>query len=363
MIALAFVSAALPSVLALDEPYGDVVVGPYNVTTTVTVNHGSGGEVPWVKCKWETTNISENGYWMDDYMTGTGDDGTQVDPNLFSTKSIYYWAVVTDEDGVSTLDEIWADVYHPDGSFKYQIQLNHMLSPTDAVTYFDKVALENPTIMTYSSDKPYGYETNYTECRWELTNGVARIYWGMANISYCQPAGCYRVNVSASDMGSSYSADLVNNFWYVPTVGVDYDFTQVDYGNVDEDFEGNCPGNPYFNPGDLMPTVRNTGNVPVNLSIIQDDMNFGMSQVGGVDVWNVFYGARLGDVTHTRIDYEPEEEVTLPDILPLCTEMKLDFYILVDKGPLDTPYSGTMDITASMAGDPHDPFITPSQFT
>lgn len=360
-VVLMMALAITPGILA-EEPdmtYNQTETETTGMATSVTINQGEGHE-PWIKCKWETINPPDeenaSGYhYLDDDMVATG---IQIDPVLQGTKTVYYYALVTDYEGVGGVQHVYADVYHPDGQFKYQFELMNKLDTQTSLTVFEEVFANNPSIMQFSLLNPYGYYTNYTEAHEEIAQGEAYIWWGEADLSYCQPAGLYEVHTTAVDVGNLWATDLVNHFWYVPTIGVLYDTYNISYGEALVNVEKQCGGDYQMStPG--QPTVRNIGNVPIEFNITQDDMGFGLT---GAD-WNVRFGARLGSkIDGTQVNYDPYEVATLPDILPLCTLEKMDFFITVFKAPL-TSYSGSLTIGAHMFGDPAvTPYVTPSQF-
>jgi hypothetical protein len=363
MVVLAMVCASIPLALA-DEPThtpGFTVQGPYSVDTLVTVTGGGpGGEgsEPFVKVKWETTvPLGDPFPWLDDDEIACG---IQVDPCVGSDKLVYYYAVVTDPEGVADVANVYADIYHPDGDHKYQIELIHQLDRTDSLAIFEAVHANNPTILTYNNATFYDnwgnpHNMSYEEVQDELDQEEAFVWWGCAAINYCQPAGEYTVEVVAVDNANHWSLWLVNHFWYVPTVCVDYDFASVSYGSVNVGVPKQVGGDTTFGTA-AYPTVRNLGNVPVHFGINQDDMGFGMTG----PLWNVHFDFRLG-AYGTTIVYDPGELGISPDPLELCTLDKMDFSILVDKGP-SGDYTGTMGIWAYMFGDPHDPYPTPDQF-
>ena len=331
-ILIAMVSAFIPMVLA-DE-----------MSTGVTINED--GAKPFVKCKWEgTVGSGINQCWKEDDLTT---DEIQVDPSLDGDKTVYFFAICTSESGVDTIDHVYADVYHPDGTFKYQLELSHRIdsthdpaNPNPVLERFEAVASNNPSIITYNDALFRGKVVDYAEVYEEVLQGEADLWWGQDVVNYCQPAGCYDVKVNAVD-GNIWSDDLYNYFWYVPTVGVLYDFTNVNYGPVTIGVEKQAPGDQNMDTTPDYPTVRNIGNVPLVFDVEQNDMELG--ETGGVP--NVHYGARLGALG-TKVSYDPFVLTRIPNVLPLCTLEKLDFFILIDKAPNGaTGASGLMDIFA-----------------
>jgi len=75
-----------------------------------------------------------------EWITGTWDNDAvkpylQVNPSgvFGQSKTLQYLIVATDLDGYDDLSAAYADVYHPDGTFKYQVALSNVVSCTDNV--------------------------------------------------------------------------------------------------------------------------------------------------------------------------------------------------------------------------------------
>ena len=399
MVVLTMVLTALPTILAdecTDCLEDDLNEAEYpldaeDIETTATVagssggSGGTGGDVPTgnsapiIKAKWEydldvvinpedcdpfpCDGGCDAGNWEHDACPWT--PGLQVKPILGCSVLVGYYAVVTDPEGIGTVSAIYADIWHPDGSFKYQIQLLpiHVGDTAGAVAEWEHAVDCHNDLITYNGYDEY-------EIWDELHQGEAWIFYGEALISYCQPGGWYYVGVRGHDSFGAWSEYLFNKFWYIPTAAIEVDFDTLNYGTCV------ISSNKWIGGDDIMydtngkATVRNIGNTPVNLLVWQDDMQFGMTG----DSWNVIYDARLGAPTdNSYVSYEPFQTcdlmpgVYIPGTLDLCTKEKLDFSIHVYKGfPTDPytglplEYSGSMKLFAAMDGEPY--WLTPMPF-
>jgi hypothetical protein len=291
--------------------------------------------------------------------------GLQVKPILGKTVTVGYYAIVTDPNGVGTISHVYDDIWHPDGTFKYQIELfpvgfNTGYSNAEALAEWDHVTTHHSDIIKYLDIETYDNDEIYDE----LWQNLAYLYYGEAELSYCQPGGCYHVGVRAHDTYNTWCPYLYNTFEYIPTSAVELDFNTLNYGTL------TIPSSdPKWVGGDLdmltpaKPTVKNIGNTPVDLYVWQDDMQFG--QTAGA--WNVMFDARLGAPgTFDAVEYYPYQidtnypGVRIPGILPLCTENKLDFSIHAFKGMPGYTFTGKMDLYAFIDGMPI--WTTPSQF-
>ena len=368
------------------------------VSTTVTIAGGTGSgtggtgtvpgnDKPIIKCKWEydldfSVNINEcdipcpqcaehpDGKWIHDACCQL--DGLQVKPRLGKTVKVGYFAIVNDPNGVSTVEEVYADVWHPDGEFKYQVEMH----PVDEATakyewnhvkdcHFDLITF-NQDWITANGGEGFDYLWDIYD---EIDEGLAKLYYGEAPISYCQPGGFYTVGVRACDYFNDWSDFLWNQFWYIPTSAIDIDFNSIDYGTVIIDREQKVGGDTTFVQDDNKPTVRNIGNTPVTIYVWQDDMNFGDTynyQTNSYE-WNVEYDAQLTSNENNNVRYDPYENkdigrkgVPLKPTLKLCTQEKIDFSIHVNKAINGETYTGTLCLFAWRAGNPT--WETPIQF-
>ena len=339
-----------------------------DVSTTATIGGGGegGGGVnnPIIKCKWEYD--MDVPYHDSDLCT----DHLQVAPIIGETVTVGYFAVVTSPNGIdpdpASLGYVYtyADIWHPDGQYKYQIELTPigwsgtaydktpaldawalvMQYHQDLIKVNDNWALTLPGGTTWSQDV---YD--------ELNEGLALLYYGQAEISYCQPGGYYYVGETAFDKLGNQADYLYNDFWYIPTSAVQIDFSSVDYSPVHVGTHKVVGGDQDMTTANK-PTVRNIGNTPVQLSIEQSDMQFGMTGAN----WNVHFDARMG-ADGTYVYYDPLQTKDIPGILPLCTQEKLDFSIRATKGVSGTTYTGWMKIWASIDVGSYV-WVTPSQF-
>jgi len=331
-----------------------------NVTTQVKIASVDDPSTNWippvVKCKWEVTETSNQ--HDDDLLT----DGAQVLPNPGGDKTIHFYAVIEENSG--SIQSAYAYVYHPDRTFKYKVPLEPLDRPTGQAVW-TTVNNNNPNVVEYNTTAGY----NYDEVNLEINEYLgAKVYYGHADINYCQPAGEYWVGVRAFD-GMTWSDTFWNTLDYLPTAYIAVDFSTINYGDAvtvckNTWAEGNLKW------GDDEPTVRNYGNVPVDIKIAQDDMQFARDSTGA---WNVVFDARLGtdgsvvENIFPFVEWRDWDTTTItPDdaysigTLPLCTQEKLDFSIHIKEANPGAIYSGHMKIFAVQHGDPYDtPYATP----
>ena len=307
-----------------------------DVTTTASVASG-GGSAPIVLAKWET-DTSTSG---EDGDTGHATPGSQFLPPIVygGKKTINYYSVIYDEEENGNVNIVAWDVYYPEecwgnGSFIYQV-MGTQLSQAEGESFFQE-AMENGLL------KVGNYEDANTIFTEYIQKGTAAVWYGQADLYPCSPAGSYVVEANAVDHNNNWAEPLYNTFTYVPVAAFEIDFNTVDYGTLNLKVPKWVAGNTIFKVNDGRPTVRNIGNTFIQMTVAQDDMQFGNS----LDGWNVEWGARMGNDINNAVYYGPyEEPVTLPNYLEICEWDELDFYINALKG---TPgeKTGTMTLGA-----------------
>jgi hypothetical protein len=300
----------------------------------------------------------DNGYWKLDACPCI--NGLQVLPILGGSVKVGYYAVVTDPNGISNIRHVYADVWHPDGEFKYQIEL-FPLSKTNGIAAFSKVTSCHQTLITYNTNDwtptwPINAPDKQADVEHELSQDLALVYYGEAYISYCQPAGYYTVGVRAHDSFNEWSYYVYNQFWYIPTTAIKIDFTNVNYGTAIISEWQWAHGDQDMNTNSY-PTIQNWGNTPVKLYVWQNDMTFGTT-IGqsGLPEYNVEFDARLGS-DGDRKYYDPYQNETghkgiYFGSLGLCTLEKADFSIHVKKADPGNTYNGKMCLIGYREANP-----------
>jgi len=306
-------------------------VAAADVSTSVVLAKG-GGAPPLVMAKWETEPGAPS--------LESGDPthqtlGSQFLPDaVFNGKKyINYYAVVKDEENNGNVLGAYADVYHPDGSKKYQVHFVQM-SKAEGIAAWNAAKdigiITTPCSCTENSVKTID-TTGCGDPLFELNKGTASVWVGVEYIHYCQPDGNYVVKTFAVDKDQNPSNYLYNTFYYMPVTAAEYDFTGVNYGQVSmgpDLLPKWVAGDTNFLDDDGFPTVRNVGNTRANIIINQDDMGFGKNSAG---VWNVRFDARLGHTGDEPL-YDPDADHLLGDVLERSHTEEMDFSIHVIKG-------------------------------
>ncbi len=348
------------SMVLVSSPAFAVTTG--SITTGLTPDT-SGGTAPVVHVKWEANTDR----WSDDVMAPNSNSaGAQFNPTGVKdlNRRISICEVVSDPDGVTDVNHVYADVFYPvgiavgDSHYKLDSQTGSEgagcgllmqedelspLSKTDGINLFcNQVRTNNNNLPTFKSGSTYD-----TLCAADgmLQKEMAKVYCVEKDLSYEDPAGSYEVKAVVVDRSGKQSS-LSNRFTYLPLTAFETDFSNIAYGKVRLETEKIINGDlTWNNPVDSgLASVRNVGNTRMALTVKQDDMNFGKTGLN----WNVYYRARVGNMEADWTQYDPNQEVTLNDDLDLSELDEIDFAIYVKKFPItETTYSGSMTLGAT----------------
>ncbi len=288
----------------------------------------------------------------------------QLKPNagdLPEERRFQMWMAVDHPNGISNIDDVYWDVFHPDGSPKTQVH-GIAINKGDCGkldTMFDAAWHTGQVAATAIVD-PVGGRGMVDLCH----EGVKKIYWGEWTVSKDQPCGEYQVVAHA--VASGVQAKTITNYFDV----ICFIHGEIDFGALD--FGGMTPGRTKVLDGDLVwddpadnkPTVRNLGNIGMEpmvefhlmcnsddiilrKCITQFDVSFGRSPATLQHIDPIFVAINPGPPVvelpgdHTdRVDFDN----TRPRVLCSDEMGKLDFSVHPPNTLPSGTYAGGVDI-------------------
>jgi hypothetical protein len=311
---------------------------------------GGSGSAPYVCAKFETPD-------HDPAL------GTQIEPVPGGTRLVKFYVVVGDPNGVDDISATYVKVYHPDGSFKFQLDAirpawtvipytglidmdGDCMGETPVPDALDMLDAQNR--ITYGFDPVRGETMTLGTLKYDLDHGKQLLVELVGEMDYHQPCGDYRVEAIAVDQGGK-SGILENFFFYISIVALRCDFTRVNWGNVNV-----CQWNVLYGDEDLStptkPTIQNIGNDPAKIELHFTEMvgdNFGKKILD-------FDASMLGG--HIELVACTPEVITDaagdPVVLPACTPTQIDFSVHPPTGTPEDTYRGRMTITIKHLADP-----------
>ena len=354
--------ALVATVLGPNAALATTVVPGNDIQTSFTINSTTSVDpvTPIIKAVWEeepTVNELESG----DPTHCVNQ--TQVLPPLQwgANKNVTVCTVVTDPQTYTDLVSVKAKVTGPN--------LYHYCSPNQEKGVYVLSKAYDPTNRTQVTNALARFEAasskglvsyndtyDYADVVLELEDTAAAIYCGEFPMNYEDPAGAYNVLIDAWDKNSNY-AEFGNNMTYVAVGGFETDFTAVNYGAIttlgQEQIVSGDRGPGAWGTANK-PTVRNIGNVRLNMTVNQDLMG-----LRDVTPSIITYAARLGDYLNTKKSYLPNVSQKLPDVLETSTEEKMDFWVTISEPNAgQSSYTGHLLLGAVVATPQNNPCTT-----
>lgn len=260
-------------------------------------------------------------------------DGAQFLPSCSpgTQKEIMVFVIIPEEMDTNQ-NPLIAIIENPQDLFVRRVQLSALTQTEGIVATREAI---NDGLITY------GTSASVDEIISDLREGKATVWNGKITLPSGQKAGYYSVIISNDN--TKNTPVIANTFMYMPLACIEFDFSAVRYDDMPVGQEKRVVGDNIFGTGDK-PSVRNTGNCPARIKIVQDDMGFGKNQNG---LWNIRYGIRVGDRMALRL-YEPEQDIIVADMIMPGSVEPIDFAIHVNEG--QGGHSGSM----SLSFDPAD---------
>jgi hypothetical protein len=311
---------------------------------------GGSGSAPYVCAKFETPDHDPA-------------DGTQIEPIPGGTRLVKFYVVVGDPNGIDDISAAYVKVYHPDGSFKFQLDAirpawtvipysglidmdGDCVGETPVPDALDMLDVQNR--ITYGFDPVRSATMTLDMLKYDLEHEKQLLVELVGEMDYHQPCGDYRVEAIAVDQGGK-SGILENFFFYISIVALRCDFTRINWGNVNV-----CQWNVLYGDEDLStptkPTVQNIGNDPAKIELHFTEMtgdNFG-KKIREFDATMLGGHIVLDACTPAVITDDADE----PVMLPACTPTQIDFSVHPPTGTPEDTYRGMMTITIHHLEDP-----------
>jgi len=305
---------------------------------------GGSGNSPYVCAKFETPDHNEDM------------EGTQIDPEAGAKRVVKFYVVIGDSNGIDDLSAAYIKVYHPDDSFKFQldaIRPNWTVIPYDGMIDMDGDCAGETTVpvaldeleaqgrITYGYDPVRGATMTLDTLKYDLEHDKQLLVELVGEMDFCQPSGEYRVEAIAVDQ-SGKSGTLENLFFYTSIVALRCDFTMINWGSVNV-----TQWNVLYGDEDMTtptkPTIHNIGNDDAKIELNFTDMLGANYQKKISDFDASMLGGHIELVAGTPMVIA--DVAGAPIILPPCTPTQIDFSVHPPVGTPEDTYTGQMTIT------------------
>ncbi|MFC1787578.1 hypothetical protein ACFLY8_06095, partial [Halobacteriota archaeon] len=182
------------------------------------------------------------------------EDGYQVMPVQGANKTILKCVIVNDSNGIGDIINVTIEKYYPDGTLK-DVQELHVATEEERI----QCAGFNCSIEDYSPE-------------------TSELFVGYQNMTDYDPSGIYNLTVEITNQGAVASRfENISSFEYLELIGIEIEPASIQ-------FEDLIPGDSAWiygndNWGDSLPTVRNTGNVPIDLDVSATNLTSGSNVI------------------------------------------------------------------------------------
>jgi len=318
---------ALTLVLSLCVTYA---AAAEEVDTTAKV--GGTGSAPFICAKWETPDHDPA-------------PGTQIMPVPGDMRTVKFYVVVGDPNGVADIASVDVTVRYPDGTEKYQLRAVRpawTVIPWGGLVDMDGDCTGDTAVDVAMAELDaqgritYGPSQSLSSVLYDLEHGKQLLVELVGEMDYHQPSLDYTVEAFGTDAGGNSGDILTNYFFYISIVALRIDFTIIDFGTVNV-----CEWNIVYGDADMTtparPTVQNIGNDPAQIVLHATPM------VGAVQGKTIedFDAELLGE----HVEFVACTDMVIPAILPPCTPTQIDFSVHPPYGTPQDTYNGTMTIT------------------
>jgi hypothetical protein len=300
-----------PTVPGTQSPETDETLPEMNQTTADPASTTSSTPSPTQTAS-DSQFIAVGGWEQDTSQSLEDGDPLHAEPGSqflplcrsLTNKTIQYFLIVQSDEEEAP-QNFTTSVKSPDGRLLYQVNMTRY-SGANAVSAIETA--EKAGLVIHAA----GYTSGKI-----LSDPGYLLYSGKAELKYDQMPGNYAV------YGTAFG--FRHAFQYLPRACVECDNLEILYGDT-------SPGRFTWVSGDGMfgtdgITVRNIGNAPARIQILQDDMEFGKDQE---DQWTVLYQVQIGN--GSIVSYYPGEFTEIADIIPGGSTLPLNFGILVLNG-------------------------------
>jgi hypothetical protein len=337
------ISLALILALALAVP---ALASDGSESKTVDALATVGGEAdntPYICAKWETPDHYPE---LDD---------TQVNPVPGGMRTVKFYVVVSDTNGIQDVDAVYIKVYHPDQSFKFQldafrptwtvipwtgmIDMDGDCTPdTPLSTALDQLDAEKR--ITYGFDPVRGATMDLGTLKYDLSHNKQFLVELVGYFHYHQPCGMYKVEALVTD-GHGGLGTLVNYLKYESIVALRIDFSLINFDGVNPN-----EWNILYGDEDLgtptKPTIQNIGNDPAMI-LLHASVMVGETHMKEITTFDAYM--RGGYIEFQACVPTLIADESCPILLPPCTPTQIDFSVHPSEFVLPDMYRGTMTIT------------------
>lgn len=312
---------------------------------------GGSGSPPFICAKFETPD--------DDVIAGT-----QILPIPEGMKTVKFYVIVGDPNGVDDIASVDVTVRYDDGTEKFQLRA---VRPTwtwipwtgmidmDGDCTGDTLIPDAMAALEAQGRIAYGPGQDLGTVLYDLEKGKQLLIELVGEMHYHQPSMDYIVEAVATDGQGETSDPLVNFFFYMSIVALKIDFTMIDWQTVNISQWNYVLGDEDMTTP-ARPTLQNVGNDPAKIQLHASPLlgiNHGKTieefdaemDYIDPDTGAIMQEGRIEFMASVPTVITEETDPASPILLPPCTPTQIDFSVHPPYGTIEDTYQGTMTIT------------------
>ena len=243
----------------------------------------------------------------------------------------YKYAIVSDPNGISDIATVFEQLREPDGTpITPEAQMTDITGTGEVETVLDD-ALACGMIT----------QDEYDNYIWGLAplKSQFKMYKIDNELNNHHTPGDYIVYFKVVDNQGGFSEDTCT-FVYEGLNAMEIDFDNVNYGVIEVGIEKWVAGDTVFDPSGTSdrPTVKNQGNVNIQIRVLGEDM------IGQESPSQTIDASALSVEFMNQHEYDISSWVTLDGVLTPCTPDQISFDINAPPGTTSNSYVGSLSI-------------------
>jgi hypothetical protein len=243
----------------------------------------------------------------------------------------YKYAIVSDPNGISDIATVYEQLRNPDGTpITSEAKMTDITGTGEVITVLDD-ALACGMIT----------QDEYDDYVWGLDPLKAQFMMFKIDneLNNHHTPGNYIVYFKVADNQGGFSEDTCT-FVYEGLNAMEIDFDNVNYGLIEVGIEKWVAGDTVFDPTGTSdrPTVKNQGNVNIQIRVLGGDM------IGVYSPSQTIDASALSVEFMNQHEYDISSWVTLDGVLTPCTPDQISFDITAPAGTTANDYAGSLSI-------------------
>jgi len=245
--------------------------------------------------------------------------------------TFYKYAIVSDPNGISDIATVYEQLREPDGTpITTEAHMTDITGTGEVIDVLDDALACGMITQDEYDDYEWGLD---------ILKAQFKMFKIDNQLNNHHTPGNYIVYFKVVDNQGGFSEDTCT-FAYLSINAMEIDFNNVNYGLIEVGIEKWVAGDINFDPSGTSdrPTVKNQGNVNIQIRVLGEDMTGVNSPSQTIDA------SALSVEFMGQHEYDISSWVTLDGVLTPCTPDQISFDITAPPGTTSNSYVGSLSI-------------------